>query len=331
MERNKSFIWSKATLITLGALGSVLGLGLIIPVSSTVFGNRIGDKTPQKISQENPAPKVKSYKRIDKFRLAMLSTWQKQAIEKGLSYKIPQRFRGVTINQAKVPKGKKVIALTFDDGPWNIYTEQILDILKKHEVKATFFVLAQVLKRNADVARRIVDDGHTIANHTWHHWYHRHSPQIAADEIDRSSDLIYEITGVRTNLFRPPGGILHNGLAAYAKKKNYTVVMWSADSIDYKRPSVSTLVNRVVKRATPGGIVLLHDGGGNRSNTVASLVPIIKKLKQQGYSFVTIPELLEVEDKEIKLAAARKAAAEKKKAAQAKSKPENKPLKPKQQ
>ncbi|MDJ0675461.1 MAG: polysaccharide deacetylase family protein [Calothrix sp. MO_167.B42] len=334
MERDKSYIWSKATLIALGALGSILSLGLMIPVSSTVFGNKTGNKIAQNISNGNPTPKAESYKRIEKFRLAMLSTWQKQSIEKGLSYKIPQRFRGVTINQAKVPKGKKVIALTFDDGPWNIYTEQILDILKKHEVKATFFVLAQVLKRNADVARRIVDDGHTIANHTWHHWYHRHNPQTAASEIDRSSDLIYEITGVRTNLFRPPGGVLHNGLVAYAKKKNYTVVMWSADSIDYKRPSVPTLVNRVVKRATPGGIVLLHDGGGNRTNTVASLVPIIKKLKQQGYSFVTIPELLEIEDKEIKLAAARKAAAQKKKATPAQSapsKPDKKPVTPKQQ
>ena len=331
MERNKSFIWSKATLIALGALGSVLSLGLMIPVSSTVFGNKVGNKIPQKITNENPTAKAESHKRIEKFRLAMLSTWQKQAIEKGLSYKIPQRFRGVTISQAKVPKGKKLIALTFDDGPWNGYTKQILDILKKHQVKATFFVVGQVLKSNADVARRIVADGHTIGNHTWHHWYHYFNPQAAAFEIDRTSDLIYKITGAKTTLFRPPGGMLHNGLAAYARKKNYTVVMWSADSNDYKRPSVPTLVNKVVKQATPGGIVLLHDGGGNRSNTVASLVPIIKKLKQQGYSFATIPELLEVEDKELKLAEARKAEAQKKKAAQAQAKPANKPVTPKQQ
>ncbi|WP_088240047.1 polysaccharide deacetylase family protein [Calothrix rhizosoleniae] len=325
MERDK-FIWSKATLIALVTLGIILGLGLMIPVSSTVFGNRTGNKNAKNISNENSIPKAKSQKRIEKFRSAMLNTWQKQAIEKGLSYKIPPRFRGVTINQAKVPKGKKVIALTFDDGPWNIYTEQILDILEKHEVKATFFVLAQVLQRNADLGRRIVDDGHTIANHTWHHWYHRHNPQTAANEINRSSDLIYKITGAKTTLFRPPGGILHNGLAAYAKKKNYTVVMWSADSNDYRRPPVPTLVNKVVKQATPGGIILLHDGGGNRSNTVASLVPIIQKLKQQGYKFVTIPELLEVEDKALKLAEARK-----KKAAKTKAKSANQPVKTKQQ
>ncbi|MDJ0799687.1 MAG: polysaccharide deacetylase family protein [Calothrix sp. MO_167.B12] len=302
MERNKSFIWPQATLIAILALGSILSLGLMIPLSPTVFGN----KTEQNTSNKSPTSKTGTQKRIEKFKLAMLSTWQKQAIKKGLIYSIPQRFRGTTINQAKVPQGKKLIALTFDDGPWNVYTKQILDILKQHQVKATFFVVGQALKNNPDIGKRIVTDGHVIANHTWNHRYHYFNPQAAAFEIDRTSDLIYKITGAKTTLFRPPGGMLHNGLAAYARKKNYTVVMWSADSIDYKRPSVPTLTNRVVKQSTPGGIVLLHDGGGNRSSTVASLVPIIKKLKQQGYSFVTIPELLAIEDKELKLAEARK-------------------------
>ncbi|NRB05949.1 MAG: polysaccharide deacetylase family protein [Richelia sp.] len=303
MERNKSFIWSQAGLIVLLVLGSILSLGLMIPVRPTVFTNKI----EKDISDKNSiTTEVETQKRVEKFRLAMLSTWQKQALEKGLAYNIPKRFRGVTINQAKVPSRKKLIALTFDDGPWDNYTREILDILKEHQVKATFFVLGQALKNKPDMGRRIVSDGHVIANHTWNHRYHYHNPKTAASEIDRSSELIYKTTGVKTTLFRPPGGILNSGLVAYAKKKNYTVVMWSADSNDYKRPSVGTLVNSVVRQSTPGGIILLHDGGGNRSRTVESLVPMIQILKEQGYTFATIPELLEAEEQERKLGKSRK-------------------------
>jgi chitin deacetylase len=302
VERNKSFIWPQAALIALVALGGILSLGLMIPVNPSVFSN----KTAQNISDQNSASTDETHKRIDNFRLAMLSTWQKQAVEKGLAYNIPQRFQGVTLNHAKVSAENKLIALTFDDGPWKDYTKQVLDILKQQQIKATFFVVGQALKNNPEMAKRIVTDGHVIGNHTWHHWYHYFNPEAAAFEIDRTSELIYQLTGAKTTLFRPPGGMLHNGLAAYAKKKKYTVVMWSADSIDYKRPPAATLVNRVVKQSTPGGIVLLHDGGGNRSSTVASLVPMIQKLKQQGYSFVTIPELLEVEEQERQLAEAQK-------------------------
>lgn len=145
---------------------------------------------------------------------------------------------------------------------------------------------------------QIVAEGHAIGNHTWHHWYHFLNQQTAAFEIDRTANLISQITGMSTTLFRPPGGILSNGPAAYARKKNYTIVMWSDDSQDYRRPSVNTLVNRVLKQAKPGGIVLMHDGGGNRARTVAALPQIISQLKQRGYSFVTIPELLEIQSKE---------------------------------
>jgi Predicted xylanase/chitin deacetylase len=130
--------------------------------------------------------------------------------------------------------------------------------------------------------------------------------QAAAYEIDHTSDLIFQTTGVKTNLFRPPGGIMHNGVAAYARNKKYAIIMWSADSVDYRRPSPSVLLNRVLKESRPGGIVLMHDGGGNRSHTVAALPQIISKLRQQGYRFVTIPELLELQVKDEKLIANKK-------------------------
>ncbi|WP_272819323.1 polysaccharide deacetylase family protein, partial [Scytonema hofmannii] len=130
--------------------------------------------------------------------------------------------------------------------------------------------------------------------------------KAAAFEIETTSDLIYKTTGVKTTLFRPPGGMMHNGLVNYAKNQKHTVVMWSADSIDYSRPAVPRLVRNVMRDSEPGGIVLMHDGGGNRTKTIQALPQIISNFQKQGYRFVTVPELLEMEDNGIKLAAAKK-------------------------
>ncbi|MDJ0737679.1 MAG: polysaccharide deacetylase family protein [Nostocaceae cyanobacterium] len=293
MDNKKSFMWSQGILMALVALGGTLSFGLMIPVKSNIL-----EKTSsQTIKSESAIAQLGTQKRVEEFKTAMLTTWQQQAKAKGLDYGVPKRFQGVTIEQAKISPGKKVIALTFDDGPWKTYTAQVLDILKKNDVKATFFVVGQMLKIYPDLGKRMVKEGHAIGNHTWNHRYHYFNREAAAFEIDNTSKLIYQVTGARTTLFRPPGGMLHNGLVAYAKSKKYTNVMWSADSIDYKRPPASALVNRVIKQSKPGGIVLMHDGGGNRANTVAALPKMIKEYKKQGYSFVTIPELLEMEHK----------------------------------
>ncbi|WP_407886339.1 polysaccharide deacetylase family protein [Scytonema sp. NUACC26] len=217
---------------------------------------------------------------------------------KVLTTTVPAQFSGAIVYQAKFLKKDKYIALTFDDGPWLNSTTNVLKILHQNNIKGTFFTLGENIQKYPNLAMQIVVEGHTIGNHTWHHWYHFLNNQTAAYEIDRTANLIYQITGVTTTLFRPPGGILNNGPATYARKKNYTVVMWSDDSQDYRRPSINILVNRVLKQAKSGSIILMHDGGGNRSRTVAALPQIISRLKQQGYSFVTIPELLEIQSKE---------------------------------
>nr|WP_242054780.1 polysaccharide deacetylase family protein [Nostoc flagelliforme] len=258
------------------------------------------------INVKDVSANVGTQQRIEKLRAVMLTSWQQEAQTKGLAYPIPSRFQGEIIKAAKLTQGEKVIALTFDDGPWPQTTEQVLNILKSNNIKGTFFVVGQNLKNYPELGRQIVAQGHVIANHTWHHWYHSFNPQAAAFEIDRTTDLIYQVTGVKTNLFRPPGGILHNGLSAYAKGQKYAVVMWSADSTDYKLPTVPKLINNVIKDSKPGGIVLMHDGGGNRSRTVQALPEIISNLKKQGYRFVTIPELLEMEDTDQKLLANKK-------------------------
>jgi peptidoglycan/xylan/chitin deacetylase (PgdA/CDA1 family) len=300
VENNKSVVWPQGILISLIALCGSLSLGLIMPINQS--SSEI--QTQPTIDNVNDTGvKTGTQRRLKQFKTVMLASWQQQAKLKGISYTIPSRFQGTIINQAKLPPNDKVIALTFDDGPWPDYTVKVLNVLRENNIKATFFVVGQNLKNYPNLAKQVVADGHVIGNHTWHHWYHFFNQQAAAFEIDHTSELISQVTGAKTTLFRPPGGMLHNGLASYAKNNKYTVVMWSADSVDYSRPNASTLTSRVLKQAKPGGIVLMHDGGGNRSHTVAALPKIISKLKQQGYRFVTIPELLQLQDKNYNLIA----------------------------
>ncbi|MBF2063398.1 MAG: polysaccharide deacetylase family protein [Calothrix sp. C42_A2020_038] len=256
----------------------------------------------QTISIKELSLKPMTPERIGNLKSAIVTTWQKEASAKGLAVEVPKRFEGATIANANLGSDKKVIALTFDDGPWPESTPAVLDILKKNDIKATFFIVGKMLKEHPDMGKRIVAEGHVIANHTWNHWYHYMNPQAAAFEIDNTTNLIYQVTGVKTNLFRPPGGIKTNGPYAYARNQKYATIMWSADSVDYSRPSVSKLIDNVMQHAKPGGIVLMHDGGGNRSNTVKALPQIINNFRKQGYRFVTVPELLEMEDKQLQVA-----------------------------
>lgn len=265
---------------------------------------------------------LNSYSSQEKLLVAQPNQAYKKAIAKfaqiekkeRLNRPIPLHFQGKTLKAVNVnnvartvaqgessPSGTpkpalKPIALTFDDGPWPNTTNQILNVLKNHNVKATFFVVGRQVQVYPQIMKRIVAEGHTVGNHTWNHQYHQFSPAAAAQEIDKTANLIYKLTGVKTNIFRPPGGYLNNGLVAYAQQKKYAVIMWSADSRDWRNQPPATLTARIVKEASAGGIVLLHDGGGNRSHTVQALPGLITQLKKHGYQLVTVPELLEMDN-----------------------------------
>lgn len=212
------------------------------------------------------------------------------------SFLSPPKFQSKIVENL-IPAGQeKVIALTFDDGPWHRNTTEILDILKKNNIKATFFWVGSALKDNPQIGKRVVEEGHAIGNHTWHHWYHKLDAATAARELDDTADLIYKTTGVKTNLFRPPGAVMDNGVADYAKQKKYAIIMWSNDPMDYRPLPAKELVKNTIRKAHPGAIVLMHDGGGNHSATVQALPEIIAQLKKLGYRFVTIPELLEISE-----------------------------------
>lgn len=240
--------------------------------------------------------------------IARLAQAQKAQL---LNFPLPTEFQGKTFNDIKfngkdkkdkaivTTESEKPIALTFDDGPWDKSTSQVLDILKKNNIKATFFVVGRQVEIYPQLIKQIVADGHALGNHTWSHQYRMFNEAAAANEIDKTAELVYKTTGVKTSLFRPPGGFLNNGLAAYAHQKKYAVVMWSADSLDWRYRQPTTLINRVLKEASVGGIVLMHDGGGDRSKTVQALPEVIEQLRKRGYNFVTVPELMEIQDKQL--------------------------------
>lgn len=214
------------------------------------------------------------------------------------TFSVLPKFQGNIIRQVKTRSDQKVIALTFDDGPTPAITPQVLTILKQNNIKATFFLIGQNLRNFPKIAQQVVADGHALGNHTWHHWRKLMMEFTASQEIEDTAALMYETTGVRTALFRPPNGFLHNGLVDYALKRKDAVVLWSVDSGDWhgSRASVDGLVKIVVEGVKSGGIILMHDGGGDRTKTVKALPKIIQQLKERGYQFVTVPELLEMQE-----------------------------------
>jgi len=212
---------------------------------------------------------------------------------------VPERFRGRIFTGAALPDDQKVVALTFDDGPMPGATPQILEILRREQVPATFFCVGAMIAEHPELLRAVAADGHVIANHTWSHSYRRLGPAAAAAEVKRTSDLIYRTTGRRDTLFRPPGGILSNGPARQAARQGYALVLWTVVSGDtFRGVTGPRMVERVVRQVQPGGVVLMHDGGG-RHPTVGALNAIIVGLRKRGYRFVTVPELLALEEERL--------------------------------
>jgi peptidoglycan-N-acetylglucosamine deacetylase len=152
-----------------------------------------------------------------------ISNNQKIIAKQPIDFESPKLFQGKTLKSVAVPDGQKPIALTFDDGPWPQTTEEVLNALKKEKVRATFFLIGQPLISYPEIAKKIVADGHEIANHTVHHWYHNMGATVAKREIDDTNKIILQTLNVKTSYFRPPGGVLTNGLAAYAHSLNDAV------------------------------------------------------------------------------------------------------------
>jgi polysaccharide deacetylase family sporulation protein PdaB len=195
---------------------------------------------------------------------------------------------------------EKKVALTFDDGPNEPYTSQVLKILKDNNVKATFFMVGKNVEFFPLAAKAVAEGGHVIGNHSYDHpiMVLERSRRVH-DEIARAGDAILKATGQEPYLFRNPYGA-HDGMTLIqAEKLGYICIQWSVSSKDWERPGVQKIINNVIKHVHNGGIILMHDGdktlhGGDRSQTVQALSEIIRRLKEEGYEFVTVPQLLKI-------------------------------------
>lgn len=184
--------------------------------------------------------------------------------------------------------GTKTVALTFDDGP-GPYTPQILNILSQYNVKATFFMIGSMVDQHPEIARMVSQEGHAIGNHTMNH---RNlatlGPNDMAYQITEGAKTIRWATGVETNTFRPPGGRYTPATLQYLSQHGYKLYMWSIDPRDWDNASAEQIQQHVLDHATNGSVILLHDGGGNRKETVKALPGIISALQKKGYTFVTL-------------------------------------------
>lgn len=192
---------------------------------------------------------------------------------------------------------EKIVAITFDDGPDDKYTTQVLDLLAEYNVKATFFIIGKNAEKHPEVILRQFEEGHELANHTYSHPWNTTLKRIE-EELQKTNNIIYSITGFKPTLFRPVGGLYTDGMIDVAVENGYTVIMWSwhQDTEDWKDPGVNKITGKVLDGTKPGDVILFHDGGSDRTQTVEALKEILPELKKQGYQFVTISEMLEIKN-----------------------------------
>jgi peptidoglycan/xylan/chitin deacetylase (PgdA/CDA1 family) len=193
------------------------------------------------------------------------------------------------------PGTGREMALTFDDGPW-YDTSQFLDILERYHAPATFFEIGDQISTYGEggaIERRMLADGDMIGDHTWNHRDVAGAGPFAAGEISQAADAIRTATGgFQPCLFRAPYGDVSPALISEARSMGYTTIQWDIDPGDWALPGVSAIYDNVIANAHPGAIVIQHDGGGNRSETLAALPQEIETLRARGYRLVTVTQLL---------------------------------------
>jgi peptidoglycan/xylan/chitin deacetylase (PgdA/CDA1 family) len=184
--------------------------------------------------------------------------------------------------------GPKTIALTIDDGPNATYTPQILKLLQKYRVKATFSMIGTSVVADPGLAREVADAGHKVINHTWTHAnLSGLTPSQLTVQIDKANDEIEAAIRQRLDMFRAPYGAWSTAVLERCQQMKLTPLDWSVDPQDWARPGTNKIISNIMKNTRTGSIILEHDGGGNRSQTVAALTVVIPELLAAGYRFRT--------------------------------------------
>jgi peptidoglycan/xylan/chitin deacetylase (PgdA/CDA1 family) len=198
---------------------------------------------------------------------------------------------------------ERVVALTFDDGPCHPYTEQLLDTLDREGVRATFFQIGNNIRREPNLAAEVASR-HVVGNHTFTHPHLTWSrPRTIREELERAQDAIHDATSTLPTIFRVPHGWYGPQIISTAVELGFQCVGWSVMAWDWNRPPREKIQHRILRGISPGGVTLLHDGQdtdafpeADRSRTIAAVPYIIEDLKEAGYGFLTLPELMELMD-----------------------------------
>ena len=198
----------------------------------------------------------------------------------------------------RLPRGTKQIALTFDDGPNDPHTSNLLDVLAKHNVPATFFMIGRYVRQRPDIALQVKDRGHVVANHTFTHPFLTLEPLAKiTEELEQCRDALTGAVGEHSNLFRPPWGARRPAVLRRARQLGLEPVMWSVTGFDWDAPSAEYIEKKVTRQVCGGDVILLHDGGHkafgtDRSYTVKAIESLLALYKAEGYEFVTIPSMM---------------------------------------
>lgn len=185
------------------------------------------------------------------------------------------------------------IALTFDDGPHPYRTNEVLDLLERYHIRATFFVVGENVSYYPEPFKRTISLGHEIGNHTYHHktLSGTHEETIM-EEIRKTDEIIFKTAGYRPKLFRPPEGAYGECALKAAQSMDLRMILWTVDTRDWERPSAQTIVERVMTNVKGGSILLFHDYMHKNAHTLEALEIIIPKLLEKGFEFVTVSELI---------------------------------------
>ncbi|WP_248928255.1 polysaccharide deacetylase family protein [Paenibacillus hamazuiensis] len=244
---------------------------------------------PNQPSREEPKPKTKKENAPSAPAVSAKNSERKLTIAE-LTKKYPGIF------MLKSPVSAPKAALTFDDAPDDKYTPQVLDILKKYHVKATFFIVGSRAEKHPQLVKRMVREGHVIGNHSYDHALLPKLPdEKYKSQIRKTDAIIKRLTGYSPRFLRPPYGEISESQLKWAAAERMLVVNWNVDSQDWRQLNAQQVTYNVMKDARAGAIILQHSGGGDGqdlSGTVQALPGIIEQLRAKGLELVTLPELL---------------------------------------
>lgn len=198
---------------------------------------------------------------------------------------------GVRVSYNSVSVNGPYIAMTFDDGPHASFTPRLLNMLAQRNIKATFFVVGTNVREYPHIVRRILAEGHELANHTWSHQaLSSLSPEKVREQLAKTHDAVREVAGYQMRIMRPPYGATNLRVKQQCFAEfGYPTILWSVDPLDWKRPGAGVVANRIISATHPGAIILAHD---IHSATIDAMPQTLDTLLAKGYKFVTVSQLL---------------------------------------